>query len=941
MSGALAIYQGWVCTSVRLVRTRGFSASLSQVEFHVLGYPGALTLEASTEVAEVNVDAFKARLLQGRTISGSGDALPQPGILRAAGELVLLEVDQAGKLYQLRVRPLYVVKVETARRSNRGAVSRIRVTLADARLRWDRGGMTRWSWNRYRANGTLAHDSLKAGQPYRWDEVAGEVVGALHGAPALGRSPARFAVPAGPFQLPPFPAAVEALGQLARDHHLSDPCLAWSGSVGLWEPGEGRLAASTVGEDGRPTGTENVQELPPELVLDKQGTGKGHTVEFAHPPEVVIVVAGPRIATIALDDCEPCLVVEGRLLQGGPPEGAVPEGPAPTPGPTRIMPLTEDGRGEATVRKLTNGRFGLDWLKVWILGPRSHQDVPGLSRDVAQLFASQAWRVFRLPGVEVPLTPGAEDTEAGPNAHLLPLLERAETTGGRRLPVTVEAYSFSPVSWELRGEGLEEDARRVALRKLATLKRQILAASAENVRSGAQVIAGALGAAPRGPANPFDGPEIRFGDLIGRSDAGRLTPGTMRDLLSDAGDLFTSEELAGALNQAQTLRRIGTMVSEGFVAPYEQALKELYAAEAKGRDVLLDAAKEVLALEKQLEEDRNAFESVEEQLQESSGLRDALKAKIRQQLLAVRRAREEEELRSRLAGGTPRPARPRAAITHKNHRRSVDAGAVVMDPELGLIRTSRLAGWLFEPAVPVAASTKFVPKAVRVLFGATLRPKVSRPITQSVATAPGSGGGENRVTDVLGDDESFFTAWYRRVAGQVSFLDPGTLDPKVREQLRREAVTLRHPELGPELIPLGAVPGVGTSAAAAALARAAQALAGTPGGLSAGAAAGALAAVSSNADQLRLAAEQFARPLLLRQERVEEARLTLGRPWAVNCDGVVAGVEIRSRPDMKGFETVIVTGSSAPAIEPMRTREHPRARDLAVPDAAAREGGRA
>lgn len=895
MSGALAIYQGWVCSSVRLVRTRGFGASLSQVEFHVLGYPGAIRLEPSTEVQAIDVEAFKARLIQGRTVSGSGDPLPQPGVLRAAGELVLLEVDTAGKVYQLRVRPLYVVKVETARRSNRGTVSRIRVTLADARLRWDRGGMSRWSWNRYRANGTLAYDSLKAGQPWRWDEVAGEVVGALHGQPALSRSPARFAAPAGPFQLPPFPAAVEALGQLVRDHHLADPCLAWDGSVGLWDSGEGRVGATNVGQDARPTGAENVLDFPPELVLDKQGSGKGHTVEFHHPPEVVIVVAGPRIATIALDDWEPCLVVEGRLLQGGPPDGAEPEAGG-GPGPTRILPLTEDGRGEATVRRLTGGRYGLDWLKVWILGPRSHQDVPGLSRDVAQLLASQAWRVFRCPGVEVPLTPGAEDTEAGPNAHLLPLLERAETTGGRRLPVTVETYSFAPVSWELRGEGAEEDAARVARRNLSTLKRQIKAAVAERFRTGSELVA-RVGA----PQDPFDGAEVRFGDVLGDSRGDRLTPGTMRELISDADDLFTSEELAQALEQARLLERIGTMASQGFVAPYEQALKELFAAEGKGRDVLLDAAKEVLALERQLEEDRNAFESVEEQLQESSGLRDALKARIRQQLLAVRRAREEEELRSRLAGGAPRQARPRAAMTHKNHRRSVDPGAVVLDPDLGLIKTSRLTGWLFEPAVPVAAATKFVPKAVRVLFGAVLRPKVSRPLTQSVATAPGSGGGDNRVTDALGDDESHFTAWYRRIAGQVSFLDPATLTEEARAQLRRDAVTLRHPELGAELVPL---------------------------------------AGGSNADQLRLAAEQFARPLLLRADRIEEARLTVARPWAVNCDGVVAGVEIRSRQDMRGFETKIVTGSSAPAIEPMRTRERPRAQHQAVPDAAAREGAR-
>lgn len=889
MSGALAIFQGWVCSSVRLSRARGFGASISSVEFHVYGYPGTVQIQESEEVDPINVEAFRARLLQGRTISGTGDALPQPGVLRRAGELVLLEVDRAGKVYQLRVRPLYVVRVETVRRANRGQVSRVRVTLADARLTWDRGGMSRWSWNRYRADGSLAYDSLRAGSPWTLTEIAEQMVDALHGDAKLGHAPQRFAAPAGPINLSPYPAAVEALGELVRGQRLAEPCLAWDGSVGLWDPGEGLVAAAGTGADGFPSGAENVTPLPAELVLHKGGTGKGHTVELSHPPEVAIVVAGPRVATCAVDDWEPCLFVQGRIL-----------------------PLTEDGRGEATVRKLTNGRFGLDWLKFWILGPKSHQDTPGLGRELADLFASQAWRLYRLPGVEVPLTPGAEDTEVGPNAHLLPLLERAETNAGRRIPVTVETYSYSPVTHELRGEGAAEDAARAARRALATLKRQIrraagVAADQEARPGDVELLSGALLLGSRTAAaartrDPFDGAEVIVENPLRPAGGSRLTPGTIRDLLRDAEDLFTTEDVAGAVATARLLDRITEATDAGYANLYKQALDQLYKAEGRGRDSLLEAAREVLALEKRLLERANSTESVEERLQESSGEREAIRASLRNRLLALRREREEERLRSRLSGGAPQPARARTPqLTHVNRDRSVDAGAVVLDPDLGLIRTSRLAGWLHEPAVPVAHATFFVPKAVRVLFGATLRPKVSRPITQQPPRAPGSGGGDNYVPEALSDEESWFTAWYRRESGQVSHLDPSTLPADDREKLRAIAVTLHHPELGAELVPL---------------------------------------AGGSNADVLRLGAEPFARQVLLQPGKVEEARLTLARPWAVNCDGVVSGVEITMREGARGFETLVVTGFRAPEIQG-GTRERPRARHQALPDSAAREGNRA
>mgnify|MGYP001565482610 CR=1 FL=1 len=74
-----------------------------------------------------------------------------------------------------------------------------------------------------------------------------------------------------------------------------------------------------------------------------------------------------------------------------------------------------------------------------------------------------------------------------------------------------------------------------------------------------------------------------------------------------------------------------------------------------------------------------------------------------------------------------------------------------------------------------------------------------------------------------------------------------------------------------------------------------------------------------------------------RPDRVEAAKYSVARPWPVNTDGVVAGVEIAMRPNGKGFVTTIHVGSDAPAIKPLdRTRV--RVRRGAASDGAAREG---
>lgn len=906
--GAIAIYQGWVCCSVRLSRTRGIEATRSQIEFHCRGYPGSFRIDPSVDVQPVDISPFLGRL----TGTVTGGELPQPGVLRAAGELVLLEVTPDGRIYKLRVAPLYVVSVNPARRSNAGEVSRLVVTLADARYRWDRGTAPRWSYNRVRADGSIAADSVKRdGSSFTWQEIAGDLVGALHEGPRLGRVPPGLQISSGPFGFAPYSASVEGLGELARVRRLEQPCLAWDGSVSLWSPGEGRLGYAPVTATGQAQGAENSMDLPPELMLHKAGTGKGHSIEAGHPPAAVVVVGKERVATSAIDDAEPVLEVEERIL-----------------------PLTEDGRGEATVRELTGGRYGLDWLKIWILAPRTDQKAALIDPEVAEIFSRQAWRLFRLRGVELP-APGAQaasqlssalgalgaqaaqqiallNTQAnavappGPNAHLLPLLDRAETRAGRRLPVQVETYSFTQVRVELGGSVQQDETAkaRLALQKLrddiraggfgdpyATFSDGLQTYNLADLAQGGQVLGGAI-----------------IGQQVAKVDTrspNRLPDAVIRTLLGGQ-DVFKAEEITTAITNARVVAHVKER-APSFAALFEEALLRLYKAEGLGRDALLEAAKEVLEFERALNESRNRTETVEEQLRENLGQVDAITSKVRRRLLDVRRAREEERLRQRAAGTTgtgPIAAKPLAAMTHRNCPRTVDAHAQVRNAALGLVATSRLAGHLVKPAVANASATSFQPMAVRITFGAVLRPQLTKRVATQTFTQ-GQGGGEDRVPEILSDDESYFAAWYLRLPGgqAIRRVETSGLQPEAFTALRRSAMTLRREQLGCELIPLEG---------------------------------------AGNREQLLAQAEVHARDALLRREAIEEDRVTVARPWPVNCDGVVAGVEIVSRggpgQGIKGFETRVVTGSAAPEINPLATRVRPAVKNRGVPETVTREG---
>lgn len=170
-------------------------------------------------------------------------------------------------------------------------------------------GEPRWSYNRKRADGTSAQDARKPdGSAWTRKEILADLAAALHGAPEVSRAPAEFEGAQGGAELVPGSAALEGLAELVRRWGLTEPCLDLDGRLSFWRMGEGEVGTAPNGAGA------NSDPIPPELLLDKAGTGYGHRIEFGHPPEHVLVFGGPRVATVAIDGWTPVLHVDNQFL---------------------------------------------------------------------------------------------------------------------------------------------------------------------------------------------------------------------------------------------------------------------------------------------------------------------------------------------------------------------------------------------------------------------------------------------------------------------------------------------------------------------------------------------------------------------------------------------------------------------------------------------------
>lgn len=859
MSGTLITYQGHVARSVVFRRSRGWRADASQVVFAVEDFPAGFTFRVPNGAAEL--------LRRGEPPTPDLGALrtgrtPPPAEARRSldwsGYLVMAEV-QGGLEWSVVIGPLFVARVDSAKASADGRAL-VAVVLVDERHLWAWGYARRWSFNRRRGDGTLAGDSMRptvggpaqvagAGRPYTTAEIAQELVDQLPLAPTLVRTPEEWDAVNPGLELPPFAPAGPSLAGLAADLGLEDPCLGYDGSVALWTGGEGRVGYAEGGAGG-----ENNRDLPEDLLVDLGGTGQGLAVEHSYPEPFLLVVGGPRIQTVALEPWEPVLDVSGR-----------------------VVPLTEE-----TVRALTLQAFGLAWLRAFVLDPDSYQGAPGLDTATAALFREQAYRLFRLPYVVT------EDGAPGPNAHLLPLLSRAETQGGRRLPIEVSYARFTAVHRTLDPGQDGTQVRLAAIRlRLVELRNAI--------RSGL---------VPLSPAtDPWSSDFGREGitralDFIGfdrEPEVGAAE--ALNHGLGDGGGFSGAlgDDARWAMTEAALLERL-TRLAEGLAplgAEYAALVREQGELErGEGAAALLAVAVEAQALGREIQEYQRSIEvavfgggillpSQREQQAAFAVRAQALRRRMRE----AERALEEARRRTRTRTGRP----PLTLTVLLNVPRSVDAGATVVDAAAGVIRTSALAGTLRSEEVATPGATVLDPASVLVTFGAVVRPRTDRaPTGRPITGAVGPAAADDR--------DTYYARAFRRVApGRVERVDERAIPPGA-------AAVIRRPDLV-ELLPLD-------------------------GG--------------GNVVELDQQAEALAVARSNRRDLLRERRVTVARPWPVLCDGLVAEVEIRSRETQGapcGFLTSVTIGSRAAPRNPFVGRTRTRGDSFAgAVDSRTREG---
>lgn len=844
MSGTLATYQGFPCRDVRFRRTRGWRADTTTLLLFAVDFPQGFEFvtpgpgQLADPPPRTRVDPDLSGI-EGAPAARRPRPVPRARRLEFSGALVLAEVDREGKRYLVEVEPLYVIGLETVKRDAGGRASVVQVRLVDARYFYSRGFLRRWSFNRTDGAGLPAPDSLKPdGSLFTLGEVAQEVAQDLFGTPQLARYPQAWDQARPEVELPRFGSATAALARLSQEHGAAELCLNLDGSVALWEPG---LGAVGYAPDG--AGAENTQALPPELLLFLRGAGQTQGVEATYPPDYVLVVGGLRVATVRVDELDPVLVIDDAPI-----------------------PLTEE-----TVRTLTGGKFGLEWLHGFVLAPQAYQGDVDLDPRVTALLREQAYRLWRIPDVQRELPePNQEDpgqgplVTQGPNARLLPLRPRAETAGGKRLPIRIEAYRFASVHRAMAGSKQSEQIATIR-RQLRELKRAIREHAFR-----------------RAEPDPWSGLEVSYG-FYGSRVGSRL----LYALSGAKHEGVSFEQFQGMLAQARVLKRAAE-ISPGLAGQYQAQLAQLYGIDAEQggtTQALFELAQEVAEFEEEVFESRGLLEDPAREARQRA---DELRARVRDQLRAIARQREQQATRTRLSAAKRFQAQ--TAVFVRNLPRDTDPGARVYSAELGIVETSDLSGHVAEEGVPVAEATSFVPKSPLVTFGAVLRPKPEPPGARPVTGAPAAQG-ETMIPDVLSDRESYYVAAFQRVGqGRVGPLPVGQVPAG-------EGVVLQRPDLV-ELVPLES---------------------------------------PSNRGTLDATAQELAQGLVTRPDTVEGAKRSVARPWPVNCDGVVSGVEIAMRPGGKGFVTTVYTGSEARALYPLgRTRVRPRRPERS--DAAEREG---
>lgn len=926
-------FQGYPCTDVSASRTRGSKSDVYTVEIPVvLNWPDGVAVHAP----KAGEPLFAKP--QGAQSETEGESFPTE--IRYSGTLVLGD-EVTG--HRMVIEPLFVLEVEETRREAEDIPaterkSTLKLVLGDSRLFYGLGVMQdgestewapRWSFNRADRLGRLELDSVKVGgEAWTLREVLARFVGpSLPAAPKLARLPNRQDFDrAADVEYVPFESPALALQRVVDEYKLADPCLNWSGSLALYDDGEGQVG---YGED------DNAEEVPLGYWDGEGLDGVSHKRELSYPPQFALVVGAESVATSSVDSWEWVLHINGEF-----------------------HPLTDE-----TIRKLTkDDEKDLVWLQHWLIAKPEHQRAANLEPRVATLLKQQAYQLVRLPlteidesaspepfgpqplgapsGAAAPLT-SEQNAEAlftdrrgilpGPYAHLLPIQAQGKIQAGRRVPIEVLTYShgLQHVTHQQSPQHQKWAAARAALQ-----------AADDGIRSALDGL------------SPLDlAPPVSMFDRMTERHRGR---GQTPDLVSGAG----LEDVATILSQEDTLtatpilkeisqhlyhlRQIKALREDR--ADLADLYEEAVVAELKARDEIVaftrgnvppsqvklwEAAKKILEFEDKLREqqdyrpaalggeNRNVVELSRDP--RNSVLREQLKRQIGAIVRGIANDRIAREAEAAAGGGDG--LRGQQLTFYVNEGRSVDDGARIYDADAGVVKLSRLPGWIEDPVLlralagPVknvvpgrAGAIRFTPAPVRVTFGHELRPRIDteygapplereqpRPVT-GVDPALLPRAEPDKVRSAATDDLTFFTSYWRREPS-------GGASPIAPSLMSSPPLVLRRPDM----VELIDVDGVSNRPALEQLSR-------------------------------QVAARRFA----IREEISTRSHRFLGL-WPVNPDGVVAKVTITTRKANGAavmFETNVVTGGrrTLDAIH-QGTRQRVRPAPVKNPDRATRGKG--
>lgn len=693
-----------------------------------------------------------------------------------------------------------------------GSLSMLRVHLVDVRYFWTRGVLRQWSFNRWnrhtepsprisveglgeparvpRPVQTFAPDSVDSnGKPFTRKAIAGRVTSDLFGRPTLAKVPASWDTEfqlgvVNPkvfsFQRPPFESAVSALKALVDGGGVEEPILRLDEQLELREAGDGVIGPMLAG--GGPNSNRDTSAIQPSAqgvpdrsidqnqmsvwnrsALDgfrlwKGGEGQSTSREPQYSDDVVVVVGQPIVASVAIDDWEPVLLISKndlRYLPGTDPKDTVYE----------ILPLNDE-----TVRRLTaigvpanvqkTGEnsyvpivLGIDWLRMWILAPESNRNDPAVLPGILELFRKQAWRMWRMPGIVNP------DGSQGPNANMLPLLPRAELFGGKRMPVTVERFGYAARHHEFTASEVQNQLDR-ANTDLLKLEDEIRVAAGIHDPFRAKIewrlFGGANGSKPIEGGRAF-----RFNSKIFISYSVYLEAAKKQGVtLTSSGTLFG---LKAAIDKARLFEHIADTTTATTAASYEELVRRINTLNrvkngGQPLNEILDVAKKLVLVERNIttlqrgslgrDEDDNGLRQLGKRIvDEFPGVRKSERPKTLLEFLenspaflavvpdivtsdrAFAAARQQLNTQKTLhQDGSIGASEYGSPVSYRNLPRLIDGQARVVDAELGIVQTSELAGHLaFERATDTEWEGRpFVPRPVRVVFGTQIAPKVQR-----------------------------------------------------------------------------------------------------------------------------------------------------------------------------------------------------------------------